>query len=440
MIKKIALTLVFTLVTALVPAGSANAIGEDSFPMCNVNNSVVCFESISIKGGGLGDWVTLSNPTSFTATSGRTGLQFDLAGTGYTAGLGYGTNINVTGNGFTNATNYGYTIDATSGNGAVRNDPYGTYTKHLDPSTEIRIVLNAKTNDISNYSSFNLSGGSEKVLSTSGSDKVVTLTAKVTHQTGSNSGNLGDWNAPASYVLDGVLTLRGSVAPIDSMSGLRIYDGMQIDSNGSTGSAPYRTNFEYFDGFKVMLKAPHTLTDGTTINSAYYSVVIPKVFLEAAGITQQTVLNMGIELAADYSTGATPSVIASTVTAAQNGAVRVVANGMHYSTPIMDTRFKGLPQAAKVGSSVKKGKKLTLPLKSTQGIATSWKSTSPKTCKVIASKKTTKKKVGKKTVKTVRITKWQVQGKKKGTCTVVGTNAGNGTFGPANISKTIRVR
>jgi hypothetical protein len=433
--KKFALALALTLIAALVPSRSAQATGGDSFPLCSTNNTVPCFESISIKGGGLGDWVTLSNPTSELS-----GIEFDLAGTGYSPGSGYGSNIKVAGRGFTNSTNYGYTIDITSENGTVRNDQFGTYTKHLDPTTQIRIVLNTKANNISNYSSFNLSGGSERLLSTSGLDKIATFTAKVTHQTGSNSGNMGDWNAPASNVFDGVLTLRGSVAPIDSMSGLRVYDGMQIDSNGSTVSSPYRTNFEYFDGFKVMLKAPHTLTDGATINSAYYSVVIPKVFLESAGLTQQNVLAMGIDLSADYSTGAAPSIVASTVTAAPDGAVRVVANGMHYSTPIMETRFKGLPQTAKVGAAVKKGKKLTLPLKSTQGIATSWKSTSPKTCKVIATKTTTKKKVGKKIVKTVKITKWQVQGKKKGTCTVVGTNAGNGTFGPASISKTIAVR
>ena len=120
--------------------------------------------------------------------------------------------------------------------------------------------------------------------------------------------------------------------------------------------------------------------------------------------------------------------------------MKIASVGLHYSAPTMGTKFTGIPQTATVGAAVKKGKKVTLPLKSTQGIATSWKSTSPKTCKVIATKKTTKKKVGKKIVKTVKITKWQVQGKKKGTCTVVGTNAGNGTFGPASISKTIAVR
>ena len=362
--KKFAAALALTLIAALVPSRSAHAIGEDSFPLCSTNNTVPCFESIAVKGGGLNDWVTLSNPTTFTTTSSINGIQYDLSSTGYVPGSGYGSNIKIAGNGFTDLTRGAYTIDVSSGNGATRTDVYGTYTKHLDPTTEIRIVLNAKSNDFSKFISLNLSGGSEKTFSTSGSDTIVTFTGKVTHRTDSNAGNLGDWNAPASNVSDGVLTFRGSIstAPAGALNDPKIFYGMQIDSNGSTVSAPYRTNFEYFDGFKVMLKAPHTLTDGVTINNAYYSVVMPKMFLEAAGLTQETVLAMGIELSADYATGAAPSLIASTVTAAPDGGVRVVANGMHYSSPVMETRFKGMPQTADVVASVKNKKKATLSL------------------------------------------------------------------------------
>ena len=187
-----------------------------------------------------------------------------------------------------------------------------------------------------------------------------------------------------------------------------------------------------------MAAAPHFLTDGTTLNTGYYSAVVPASFISGFGLTQEMVVASGASVVADYAGVITPLI--SSVTAEADGAVRITADGFSYSQPTITTSFNGRPQTATVGAAVKKGKKLTLPLKTTQGIATSWKSSTPKVCKVTSTKKTTKKKVGKKTVKTVTITKWQVQGKKKGTCTVVGTNGGNGTFGPASISKSIRVR
>jgi predicted secreted protein len=213
---------------------------------------------------------------------------------------------------------------------------------------------------------------------------------------------------------------------------------MSIDTNAQEYSAPYVLEVLGVPSIHYLVAAPHLLTDGATLNSGYYSSVLPANFLQFYGLTQESVIQNNVELTANY-IGST-EILNSVVTAEPNGAVRITAEVFHYSKPTLITKFRGLPQSAKVGSAVKKGKRLTLPLKSTQGIATSWKSSSPNVCKVTSTKKTTKKKVGKKTVKTVTITKWQVQGRKKGTCTVVGTNAGNGTFGPASISKSIVVR
>jgi len=440
-LKKFAVALAFALLGSLLTASPVRA-WFNTLPVCAVDNSRACIESVSIRGAGLADWLTLGQPTSVTDGSGTTHL-YDTANTAYSPSQGYGTIVSVEGNAFTLG-NY-YTVNIGSSNGSETVQAYGTYIKELDPETEVKLVLNTKSVDTSTMLSMNRSAGSDRVYSKNGEDHIVTISAKVTRSGQTSADNYGNWNLPSVRVSDGELGLTASSTSVGSGG---IYEGMVIDHNASVASTPNAIqqytpypSVVYFDGFSVMLKAPHTLTDGATLNTGYYSAIVPEKFLSMMNLTQAQVLTFGVSLTADYTDGkgvATP--IQAIVEPAANGGVKIKSVGLHYSTPTVGTKFLGLPQSAKVKAAVKKGKKITLPLKSTQGIATSWKSKTPKICKVKATKKVTKKKVGKKTVKTVTIKKWQVQGKKKGTCTVVGTNAGNGTFGPASISKTIRVR
>ena len=447
--KKFAVALAFVLVGSLFMAAPAKAVGSKTLPLCSTDSSKACIQSFSIRGAGISDWVEIPNPTT---TTDYVGIRhfYNAAGTAYSPDAGYGTTVEVAGDAFTGGNNYGIYIS--SSNGTTETQANGPYEKHLDPRTEVRVVLNTKSTSTQSMISMNISNGSERIHTVSGSDNIVTITAKVARQTSVNSmnsapGDFSYWNGPASQVRDGILELRGTAVNADALSGKRIYDGMSVDTNASSANSPFviaqflpETNQVYYDSFKVLLKAPHTLTDGVTVNTGHYSATIPSTFLEMMGMTQEQVLAAGASLTADYTLGqGAETPMQSILEAAPNGAVKLTAVGLHYSTPDMKTKFKSLPQTANVGAAVKKGKKLVLPLKTTQGIATSWKSTSPKICKVTSTKKTTKKKVGKKTVKTVTITKWQVQGKKKGTCTVVGTNSGNSSFGPANISKTIAV-
>ena len=424
--KKLILALALALISSGIMATPALANGGP-MPMCSESATAPCIESFAFRGAGVSDWTTIS---AFTAGSDTTAnlrtYVFDTSGTAYSPAAGFGTQIKVSAYGL-NLTNANYTVTVNSNNGTTQNEANGDHFKHLDPSTEVRVSINAGAFDTRRYISVNLSRGSTREFSTSNGNNILRLSAKVTRRTSGDN-----WNGPARRMESGVFELRGT-AP-DSVG---MFSGISIDSDAQTGSAPFFQG-DPSSGFKFMAAAPHFLTDGTTLNTGYYSAVVPASFIAGFGLTQDMVVSSGASVVADYAGALTQLV--SSVTPEAEGAVRITADGFSYSQPTITTTFNGRPQSANVGSSVKKGKKATLPLKSTQGIATSWKSTSPKTCKVIATKKTTKKKVGKKIVKTVKITKWQVQGKKKGTCTVVGTNAGNGTFGPASISKTIRVR
>lgn len=395
--------------------------------MCSESAAAPCIESFAFRGAGVSDWTTISAFTAGTDTTVNLKTYvFDTAGTAYSPSAGFGTQIKVSAYGL-NPTNANYTVTVNSNNGTSQAEASGDHYKHLDPSTEVRVSINAGSFDTRNYISVNLSRGSSREFLTSGASNTLRLSGKVTRRT---SGE--DLNGPARRMESGVIEFRGSAS--DSLG---VFSGISIDSDAQTGSAPFFQG-DPSSGFKFMAAAPHFLTDGATLNTGYYSAVVPASFISGFGLTQQMVLTSGASVVADYAGIVTP--LTSSVTAEADGAVRITADGFSYSQPTITTAFNGRPQTANVGATVKKGKKLTLPLKSTQGIATSWKSTSPKICKVTSTKKTTKKKIGKKTVKTVTISKWQVQGKKKGTCTVVGTNAGNGTFGPASISKSIRVR
>jgi hypothetical protein len=65
-----------------------------------------------------------------------------------------------------------------------------------------------------------------------------------------------------------------------------------------------------------------------------------------------------------------------------------------------------------------------------QGIALRWRTSTRAFCKVVKVVKVIKKK---------KVTTWRVTGLKKGTCTVIGANAGSASYGAASISKTIKV-
>ena len=82
---------------------------------------------------------------------------------------------------------------------------------------------------------------------------------------------------------------------------------------------------------------------------------------------------------------------------------------------------------ATVRTSLKKGKTLTLPAKSLQNLALSWTSSTAKVCSVVKPKKGKNK------------GKWILTAKRKGTCTVKGTNAGNDTYLAASFTKTLTI-
>lgn len=425
--KKLILILALALTSSGIIATPAHAnttatpVGVPGpIQMCAESPIPPCFKSLAIKGAGLVEWTTLSNyvPDADNAESIKK-FVFETSGTGYSPAAGFGSKVLLSGYGLTTS-NHDYSIFVESSDGTSQVEAYGTYYKFLDPSTEIKLVLDTGSIDTSQFVSVNRSFGSSREYS----GTQLTLTGKVGRTT-----HGADFNGPANQVRSGVIQFSG-------YSNTK-FPGLTFDTDASGFSAPFISD-SIWNGIRIDASAVHFLTDGVTLNSGYYSSVMPASFLSFYGASQELILSGGISVVADYGGMTVP--LTSSLTAEPNGAVRITASGFHYSTPTIITSFNGRPQSANVGAAVKKGKKLTLPLKSTQGIATSWKSNSPKICKVTSTKKTTKKKVGKKTVKTVTITRWQVQGKKKGTCTVVGTNAGNGTFGPASISKSITVR
>jgi hypothetical protein len=93
--------------------------------------------------------------------------------------------------------------------------------------------------------------------------------------------------------------------------------------------------------------------------------------------------------------------------------------------------------AASVPSTLKSKKKVTIPVTNSAGLTVKVTSSGCKTTPVV---KTTKKKVGKKTVTTKTTTGFAVtMGKKGSTCTVTQSNAGDATYNPLNAVTAIRV-
>jgi hypothetical protein len=95
---------------------------------------------------------------------------------------------------------------------------------------------------------------------------------------------------------------------------------------------------------------------------------------------------------------------------------------------------------ATVPATIKPKKKLKITAKSSAGLPV--KVTVAGGCKVKPVVKTTKTKVGKKTVKTKTVTAYTVtMGKKKrSTCTITQANAGDATFAPLNSVSTVTLR
>ena len=95
---------------------------------------------------------------------------------------------------------------------------------------------------------------------------------------------------------------------------------------------------------------------------------------------------------------------------------------------------------ATVPATIKAKKKLKIRAKTSAGLPV--KVTVAGGCKVKPVVKTTKKKVGKKTVKTKTVTAYTVtMGKKKrSTCTITQANAGDATFAPLNSVSTVTLR
>jgi len=109
-------------------------------------------------------------------------------------------------------------------------------------------------------------------------------------------------------------------------------------------------------------------------------------------------------------------------------------------TPAATTPLTAQTAPATVPATIKAKKKLKIAAKSNAGLPV--KVTVTGGCKVKPVVKTTKKKVGKKTVKTKTVTAYTViMGKKKGaTCTITQANAGDATYAPLNSVSTVTLK
>lgn len=439
------LTLIMALVVSVfvpIPA-SATPI---YLPLCSIDSFVTCIESVLVKGAGLPSWTEV--PT-FTTVVNRARPAYaedyiaDLGSIGYLPRSGYSSILRIHSVIDNYDSNRGFQIFVDSGDEIIpRRDTYGDYFRNLDPDTEVKLKINTLGDALAGYNFTIQAFGSTHNVEYISDHFELTLSAKVALRATSRDCDMSLFNCsgPANTVQDGILSFIINKWTHTMPNEYTFFDGMAVTENsyccGGTGM-PWVRNMVYFDGFTIILQSPHTLTDGVTPTPGYFSADIPASSLIASGTTQADVLSSGVVMTADY--GGSKSDLLPTVEAISAGGIRITASDFHYSSPTIDTKFRGLSQTVTIGDKMKKKKKILLPLQSTQELVLTWRSSTPKVCKVLATYKTSKKKIGKKWVKTKRVTKWQLQGRTKGTCKLVGSNLGSEVFKPAVISKSILV-
>lgn len=113
------------------------------------------------------------------------------------------------------------------------------------------------------------------------------------------------------------------------------------------------------------------------------------------------------------------------------------AHAVPVPVAVVSAPVKASQAATAVPATLKSKRKLTIPVTNSAGLTVKVTSSGCKTTPVV---KTTKKKVGKKTVTTKTTTGFAVtMGKKGSTCTVTQSNAGNENFNPLNAVTAIKV-
>lgn len=178
------------------------------------------------------------------------------------------------------------------------------------------------------------------------------------------------------------------------------------------GSCGYELNFtgvegSQFPGLYMTAFGPHFYPDGQTQNIGRVEAVLPATFLsERLGLTQDSALAGGLMASTRYTPGV-DSPVNFTVTPEPNGAVRVVADGFHFSAPtVVVKRAKaGTPIQKQIDAALPFNTKRTSaqvaqifgmnpPAKSKISITVAKASTKSKICKIAGGKLVTLKATG----------------------------------------------
>lgn len=142
----------------------------------------------------------------------------------------------------------------------------------------------------------------------------------------------------------------------DMLGQSTLWSGVNVAYDGSCG---YNIDFAgvgigAYPGLYFTSSGPHFYPDGQTLNIGHVEAVLPATFLsERLGLTQDSALAGGLQATTRYTPGVdTP--VTFTVTPEPNGAVRVVVNGFHFSSPtVVLTRPKtGTPVVKEISASL----------------------------------------------------------------------------------------
>ena len=197
----------------------------------------------------------------------------------------------------------------------------------------------------------------------------------------------------------------------DYLGAETIWRGVDVSYTGSCG---YQLDVSYLNGspYPSLIiggTAPHFLPDGVTLNEGHFEAVLPADFLlTRMGLTTDAALNGGLVASAQYTPGK-DTAVRYVATPEANGAVRLVVDGVHFSSPkVVMKRAKVSSKGIKVAGRpavMTKGQKLTkkqvaslvgasVPAKSKITMSVSKKSSKAKICKISKGKLVALKKSG----------------------------------------------
>lgn len=184
--------------------------------------------------------------------------------------------------------------------------------------------------------------------------------------------------------------------------GENMFAGVDVAYSGSCG---YFLDMSYDSGspYPTLIiggTGPHFMKDGQTLNVGHFEAVLTQEFLVTKmNLTTEAALAGGLTAQAKYASGV--EAVTYTVRAEANGAVRLIADGMHFSSPKLLVKRSGkAPKSVKVSGKAAnaspgiKFSKTQLadligashPAKSKLSLAVSKSSKKAKTCKVVGGK------------------------------------------------------